>query len=77
MTALPNLIATTGLLSFLSRRNLGRHRLAAPLREVRLQAMTMRRQFALLYRKEANLSPAALEFIDLLVRKGQGLFSKR
>ena len=48
----------------------------APLREVRLKEMTMRRQFALLYRRDGYLSPAALRFVDLLMRKGQTLFAK-
>ena len=76
VTFLPNMIAATGLLSFISRRNLGRGRVAAPLREVRLKPMTMRRHFALLYRKDSYLSPAALRFMDLLIRKGQSLFAK-
>jgi DNA-binding transcriptional LysR family regulator len=76
VTFLPNMIAATGLLSFISRRNLGRGHVAAPLREVRLKEMTMRRQFALMYRKDAYMSPAALRFADLLTRKGQNLFAK-
>jgi DNA-binding transcriptional LysR family regulator len=76
VTLLPNMIAATGLLSFLSRRNLGRGHVAAPLREVKLKEMTMRRRFALLQRKDGYLSPAALRFVDLLMRKGQTLFAK-
>ena len=76
VTLLPNMIAATGLLSFLSRRNLGRGHVAAPLREVKLKEMTMRRHFALMYRKDGYLSPAALRFVDLLMRKGQFLFAK-
>jgi DNA-binding transcriptional LysR family regulator len=76
VTFLPNMIATTGLLSFISRRNLGRGHVAAPLREVRLKEMTMRRQFALLYRTDAYMSPAAVRFTELLMRKGQTLFAK-
>jgi DNA-binding transcriptional LysR family regulator len=76
VTFLPNMIAATDLLSFISRRNLGRGHVAAPLREVRLKEMTMRRQFALLYRKDAYMTPAGRKFADLLIRKGQALFAK-
>jgi len=76
VTFLPNMIAATGLLSFISRRNLGRGHLAAPLREVRLKEVTMRRQFALLYRQDAYMAPAGKRFVDLLIRDGQALFAK-
>jgi DNA-binding transcriptional LysR family regulator len=76
VTLLPNMIAATGLLSFISRRHLGRGHLAAPLREVRLKEMTMRRRFALIYREDAFMSPAGKRFADLLIRKGQALFAK-
>jgi DNA-binding transcriptional LysR family regulator len=76
VTLLPNLIAATGLLSFISRRNLGRGHVAARLREVRLKDMVLRRQFALLYRQDSYLSPVALRFMELLRRKGQSLFAK-
>lgn len=76
VTFLPNMIAQTGLLSFISRRNLGRGHVAAPLREVRLKEMTMQRQFALLHRKDSYLAPAALRFMELLRSKGQSLFAK-
>lgn len=76
VTFLPNLIAATGLLSFISRRHLGRGHLAAPLREVRLKEMTMRRQFALIYRHGAYITPAGKQFMDLLIRNGQALFAK-
>jgi DNA-binding transcriptional LysR family regulator len=76
VTFLPNLIAATGLLSFISRRNLGRGHVAAPLREVRVNSMVMRRQFTLLYRRDSYLSPVALRFVELLRGKGQILFAK-
>jgi DNA-binding transcriptional LysR family regulator len=76
VTFLPNLIAATGLLSFISRRNLGRGHVAAPLREVKISEMVMRRQFALLYRRDSYLSPAAVKFMDLLRTRGQSLFAK-
>ena len=76
VTFLPNMIAQTGLLSFISRRNLGRGHVAAPLREVRLKEMTMQRHFALLHRNDSYLAPAALRFMELLRTKGQSLFAK-
>ena len=50
--------------------------MAAPLREVRLEEMTMRRNFALLHRQDANITPAGRRFADLLIRRGQTLFAK-
>jgi len=38
--------------------------------------MTMRRQLALLYRTDAYMSPAAMRFTELLMRKGQTLSAK-
>jgi hypothetical protein len=76
VTFLPNMIAGTGLLSFISRRNLGRGHLAAPLREVRLKDMTMRRQFALIYRRTLTSRQRVRGLSDLLIRSGQTLFAK-
>ena len=76
VTLLPNLIAATGLLSFVSRRNLGRGTVGAPLREVRVKGLALRREFALLHRKDSYLSPVAVRFIELLRSKGQSLFGK-
>ena len=36
----------------------------------------MQRQFALLYRKDSYLAPAALRFMEFLRSKGQSLFAK-
>lgn len=71
---LPRLIAGTGLLSFISRRNLGRGRVGAPLKEVRLEATTMQRNFGVIVRKDAYLSPAAHRLETLLRTKGEALF---
>jgi DNA-binding transcriptional LysR family regulator len=76
VTFLPNLIAATGLVSLISRRNLGKGHVAAPLREVRVKELTMRRQFTLLYRKDAYLPPAAWRLVELLRSKGQNLYAK-
>jgi DNA-binding transcriptional LysR family regulator len=74
-TLLPRLIAQTGLLSFISRRNLGSGRVGAPLKEVRLKATTMHREFGVIYRKDCYLSPAARRFISLLCTQGRNFFS--
>jgi DNA-binding transcriptional LysR family regulator len=68
---LPSLIEENQLLSFVSRRHLGRN---SSLREVRLRETTMRRNFALSYRKASYLSPAALRLADLLRKRGRELF---
>lgn len=68
---LPALIEETGLLSFMSRRHLepgGR------LREVPLRETTMRREFALEYRKSSYLSPAAVRVIEELKSRARRLF---
>ncbi len=68
---LPALIEETGLLSFMSRRHLqprGR------LREVALRETTMRREFALEYRKSSYLSPAAMRVIEELKSRARRLF---
>jgi DNA-binding transcriptional LysR family regulator len=75
ITLLPRLIAQTDLLSFISRRNLGSGRVGAPLKEVRLKATTMHREFGVIYRKDCYLSPVARRFITLLCTKGGSLFS--
>lgn len=74
ISLLPRLIAETGLLSFISRRNLGPGRVAAPLREVRLRETTMHRHFGVMHRKGGYLSPAADRFVALLSTKGKDLF---
>jgi DNA-binding transcriptional LysR family regulator len=66
-TLLPRLIAETGLLSFITRWNLGAGRVGAPLREVVLKDTTMTRQFGIVYRKESYVSPAQRRLIDLLI----------
>ena len=60
---LPSLLAHSDLLSFMSRRQL---EAKGPLREVRLRATTMRRDFSVSYRREGYLSPAARRVIEML-----------
>jgi DNA-binding transcriptional LysR family regulator len=69
---LPALIEETGLLSFMSRRHLTPR---GGLREVALRETTMRREFALEYRKSSYLSPAALRVIEELRSRGRLLFA--
>ncbi len=68
---LPSLIEQTDLLSFLSRRHLPAR---GPLREVELRETTMRREFALTYRKASYLSPAAMRVIEELKARAGTLF---
>jgi len=75
ISLLPRMIAQTGLLSFISRRNLGPGKIAAPLREVPLRATTMRRYFGASYRLGGYLPPATRRFLEFIVAKGPGLFS--
>ena len=68
---LPTLIEENQMLSFISRRHLGRN---SSLREVSLRETTMRRNFALSYRKASYLSPAAMRLSELLRKRGRELF---
>ena len=70
---LPALIEQNNLLSFISRRHLGK---GSPLREVPLKEATMRREFVVTYRKDSYLSPAARRFIEMLRKRGKELFDR-
>jgi DNA-binding transcriptional LysR family regulator len=63
---LPQLIAENGLLSLLSRRNLGPGRPGHPLQEVPIPGTTMKRTFGVIYRQESTLSPAAVCLLNIL-----------
>ena len=71
---LPMLIEESALLSFVSRRHLAP---GGALREVKLAATTMRREFALCYRRASYLSPAAHRVIETLRTRGDSLFGRR
>jgi DNA-binding transcriptional LysR family regulator len=71
---LRTVIEETDLLSFVSRRHLTPR---GGLREVALRETTMRREFALGYRKASYLSPAALRVIEALKSGGRKLFERR
>lgn len=70
---LPPLIERTNLLSFISRRHLKR---GSALREVALKETTMRRRFAVTYRKDSYLSPAARRCVEMLRSRGKQLFGE-
>ena len=70
---LPALIEQNRLLSFVSRRHLGA---GSRLREISLKETTMRRHFAVTYRKESYLAPAALRCVELLRSRGKRLFER-
>jgi len=69
----PRLVAGTALLSFIARRNLGIANVGATLREVPLRATTMPRDFAVVWRKHAYLSPATARLRDLILAMGPGI----
>ena len=70
---LPPLIEQNHLLSFVSRRHLTR---GSPLKEVAVRETTMRREFAVTYRGDSYLSPAAKRCVDLLRTRGPALFEE-
>jgi DNA-binding transcriptional LysR family regulator len=73
---MPTLIHQTELLTFTSRRHVGRNDAGATLREVQLKETTMRRRFDVVYRRDGYLSPAAQKLIGLLRASGRDLFSE-
>jgi DNA-binding transcriptional LysR family regulator len=73
---MPSLIHQTELLTFTSRRHVGRSDAGSLLREVRLEETTMRRRFEVVYRRDGYLSPAARKLIALLRAQGRNHFSK-
>ncbi len=73
---LPPLIEQSNLFTFVSRRHIGPAR-GSRLREVVLKETTMRRRFAVTYRKDAYLSPATRRLVQLLRDEGAALFDER
>lgn len=67
LASMRNLMVETGLLSFISRRNLAAN---AGLVEVRNTATTMPRRFGIVHRADAYLSPATRRFIEILQQQG-------
>jgi DNA-binding transcriptional LysR family regulator len=67
---LPPLIEQSNLLTFVSRRHIA----AGRLREVPSKDTTMKRRFAVTYRKDSYISPASLRLVELLREEGAALF---
>lgn len=67
----PGIVEDTELLSFVSRRHLTAR---GALREVPLRETTMRRDFAVCYRKKSYLSPANRRVVEALRERGARLF---
>jgi DNA-binding transcriptional LysR family regulator len=72
---LPPLIEQSDLLTFVARRHLAASRRHL-LREVAIKETTMRRKFAVTYRKDRYLSPAAQRLVALLRDEGESLFDE-
>jgi DNA-binding transcriptional LysR family regulator len=70
---LPPLIEQSDLLTFVSRRHLGIER-GFRLKEVPAKETTMKRRFAVTYRRDSYLSPAARRLVNLLREEGAALF---
>ncbi|WAH56944.1 LysR family transcriptional regulator [Pseudomonas silvicola] len=73
IAAVPNLLVETGLLSFLSRRNLADPRHGSGLVEIPNPLTTMARRFGVLHRAEGYLSPATRRFIAILQSQDRDL----
>ena len=72
---LPKMVERTELLTFVSRHTLALER-GAPLREVKLQATTLRRSLGVTHRRAGYLSPAAQRVLKLLKQRGKSLFAR-
>ena len=70
---LPTLIEENALLSFVSRLHLAQQ---PGLREVDLRQATWRRDFAISFRRDSYLSPAADRMIKTLVKRGEALLER-
>lgn len=70
---LPPLIEQSNLLTFVSRRHIDVSR-GMRLREVPAKETTMKRRFAVIYRKDSYLSPAARRLVEMLREEGAALF---
>jgi DNA-binding transcriptional LysR family regulator len=68
---LPTLIAETGLLTFIARRQLDSAHRRSKLKEVPLKETTMRRRLVVTYRESSYLSPATEQLISLLSSAGR------
>ncbi|MDB5846251.1 MAG: LysR family transcriptional regulator, partial [Rhodoferax sp.] len=73
---LPRMIARTHLLSFVSRHTLDFQR-GDRLKEVQLEATTLRRKLGVTVRRAGELSPAAQRIVDLLKTRGPSILVKQ
>lgn len=71
---LPRMVERTELLTFVSRHTLALERGVA-LRELRLEATTLRRNLGVTHRRAGYLSPAAQRVLKLLRQRGKALFA--
>lgn len=76
LVSMRNLIVQTGLLSFVSRRNLASDPDNGGLVEIHNPATTMSRRFGVVHRADAYLSPATRRFIDILQEQNGALSSE-
>ena len=72
---LRSVVARTDLLTFLSRRDLA-SAAGAPLREVKLPAISLRRELGVLWRAQHYLSPAARQLIQTLRDDGLAILGR-
>jgi hypothetical protein len=73
IAAVPRLIAETGLLSFISRRNLEAGRFTPALVELPNPATTMTREFGVVHRNDGYLSAAAQRLIEIVRQQNQAV----
>jgi DNA-binding transcriptional LysR family regulator len=66
ISLMPQLIAKTNLLSFISRRNLGDKKIGGLLKEIPVESTTMKRRLGVVYSRNLYLSPAVKRVIALL-----------
>lgn len=71
---LPRMVERTDLLTFVSRHTLALERGSA-LRELKLEATTLRRNLGVTHRRAGYLSPAAQRVLKLLRQRGKALFA--
>lgn len=74
LALMPRLIASTHLLSFLSRRNLHSPPFSDSLVELSFRETTLHRHFGIMTRHDGYLSPACLSLMTLLKDRGKQLY---
>lgn len=74
LALMPRLIASTQLLSFLSRRNLHSPPFSDSLVELSFRETTLHRHFGIITRRDGYLSPACMSLVTLLKERGKRLY---